>query len=68
MADIVGSNIEVNIPFQVIAVIFSVAVKAKGCFVTLDKETGIDKCPKFPVLLFNYEFSCNIVLCLIIFN
>jgi hypothetical protein len=40
MADNVGPKIEVNIQFQVLAVIFSNSGKAKGCFVTLDKETG----------------------------
>jgi hypothetical protein len=33
MADIVVPKIEVNIQFQVLAVIFSNTVKAKGCFV-----------------------------------
>jgi hypothetical protein len=40
MADTVGSKIEINIQFQVPAVIFSGAVKAKGSFVTRDKETA----------------------------
>jgi hypothetical protein len=40
MADIFGPKIEVNIQFQVPAVVFPDAVKAKCCSVTLGKEHG----------------------------